>query len=106
MSRDLDVPSPREKADACLACRMPADGEHATGVGIVCPDCWEIALPAATTRLCDRVHGLLENLHPVSTHVVAQAVEAALPDPEDRLRVWLNSASAVLSRTASQGAGP
>jgi integrase len=54
----------------------------------VCPGCWKIALPAATTRLCHRVQGLLEDLHPVSAPVVAQAVEAALPDPEDRLRVW------------------
>jgi integrase len=88
MSWDPEVPSPRERADACLACGVPAGGGHSAGVGVVCAGCWEFALPAATTRLCERVHGLLENLHPVSTHVVAQAVDAALPNPEDRLRVW------------------
>jgi integrase len=89
MPGEPEVPSPEETTtNACLACGKPAGGGHATGVGVVCPSCWELALPEATTRLCDRVHDLLENLHPVSTHVVAQVVEAALPDPEDRLRVW------------------
>jgi integrase len=103
MPRDLDVPSPGERADACLACGMPADGERATGVGVVCPGCWEIALPAATTRLCDRVHGLLEELHPVSAPVVAQAVDAALPDPEDRLRVWFELGRRSLIPNARSG---
>lgn len=45
-------------------------------------------MPTATTRLCDRVHDLLRDLHQVSPLVVARAVAAALPDSEDRLRVW------------------
>jgi hypothetical protein len=79
---------PQDTADACLICGVPTSGGHAAGAGVVCAGCWESALPAATTRLCDRVQGLLEDLHPVSPEVVARAVEAALPDPEDRLRVW------------------
>lgn len=88
MSRDLDIPSPEESADACLSCGVPAAYGRRAGVGVVCTGCWETALSEATTRLRDRVHGQLENLHPVAKQVVAQAVEAALPDPEDRLRVW------------------
>lgn len=45
-------------------------------------------MPTATTRLCDRVQVLLEDLHPVSPVVITRAVAAALPDPDDRLRVW------------------
>ena len=88
MSADPALLISRERADACLACGVPADGGHFAGVGVVCAGCWELALPAATPRLCDRVQGLLEDLHPVSAPVVAQAVEVALPDAEDRLRVW------------------
>ena len=88
MSRDLDIPPPEESADACLSCGVPAADGRTVGVGVVCPGCWESVLPEATTRLRDRVHGQLENLHPVSKQVVVQAVGAALPDPEDRLRVW------------------
>lgn len=94
MSWDPEVRSPREVVDACLACGVSAaGGGHAAGVGVVCPGCWEFALPAATTRLCDRVQGLLEDLHPVSPPVVARAVETALPDTEDRLRVWFELGS-------------
>lgn len=88
MSWDLEVPSPRETADACLACGVSAGGVHCAGVGVVCTGCWHAALPEATTRLCDRVKALLEDLHPVSPLLVARAVAAALPDREDRLRVW------------------
>lgn len=88
MFRDLEVPSPRETADACLACGVSAGGVHCAGVGVVCTACWEAALPEATTRLCDRVQDLLEDLHPVSPLLVARAVAAALSNPEDRLHVW------------------
>lgn len=88
MPPDPEVPSPQDTADACLTCGVPAGGGHAAGSGVLCAGCWKSALPGATTELCDRVHGLLEDLHPVCPPVVARAVEAALPDPEDRLRVW------------------
>lgn len=89
MFRDTEVPSPRETADACLACGVSAGGGvRCAGVGVVCTDCWEVALLEATTRLCDRVQAVLGDLHPVSPLVVARAVAAALPNREDRLRVW------------------
>lgn len=88
MSWNPEVPPPRETVESCLACGVSADGGHAVGVGVVCAGCWESALPEATKRLCDRVQGMLEILHPVSAPVVEQAVDAALPDAEDRLRVW------------------
>ncbi|WP_247046240.1 hypothetical protein [Arthrobacter rhizosphaerae] len=91
MPSDLEVPT-HKTADACLACGVSAAGGHAARVGVVCAGCWESALPTASTMLCDRVHDLLEDLHPVSPLVVARAVAAALPDPEDRLRVWFELA--------------
>lgn len=84
----LGTPSPQEAVDTCLACGAPTRGGHATEAGVVCTGCWETSLPTATTRLCDRVQVLLEDLHPVSPVVITRAVAAALPDPDDRLRVW------------------
>lgn len=103
MPRDPEVSPPLNAADACLACGVPAAGGRTVGVGVVCPGCWKSALPEATTRLRDRVHGQLENLHPVSNQVVAQAVEAALPDLGDRLRVWFELGSRSLLPNGQAG---
>lgn len=81
--------SRQEAAVACLACGVPSRARTVAGVGAVCARCWAIALPTATTRLCERLQDLLEDLHPVSPLLIARAVATALPDPEDRMRVWV-----------------
>lgn len=93
MRREPEIPSFLEAAEACIVCKQPASRRHAAGIGAVCTGCWEVALPTATTRLCDRVQGLLADLHPASPMVVARAVAEALPETEDRLWVWFELGS-------------
>ena len=92
------------RADACcLECGGDPEGGQLVVEGSVCPLCWELLVRTATTRLCDRVQDLSRAVTAVHSMVVSRAVASALPNREDRLRVWFELAARGLGPSRSSG---